>query len=83
MDLVGFHIGWDSYKPNEERLATIRNFSMPAKPSLTNIHSWHGFVNQLAPFLAMAPIMEPFRELLRKPQFKRVYWDKNLQEKFH
>ena len=26
--------------------------------------------------------MEPFRELLRKPQGKNVYWDANLQEEF-
>ncbi|XP_063884703.1 uncharacterized protein K02A2.6-like [Scylla paramamosain] len=27
--------------------------------------------------------MEPFRELLRKPQGKKVYWDVNLQENRH
>jgi len=82
LDFVGFHVGWDSYKPTDERLAAIRNFSMPEMPSLTDIRSWYGFVNQLAPFLATAPIMEPFRELLQKPQGKRVYWDSKLQEKF-
>jgi len=78
LDFVGFHVGWDSYKPTDERLAAIRNFSMPETPSLTDIRSWYGFVNQLAPFLATAPIMEPFRELLQKPQGKRVYWDSQL-----
>ncbi|XP_076042081.1 uncharacterized protein LOC143025983 [Oratosquilla oratoria] len=82
VDFVGFHVGWDAYKPTDERLAAIRNFSMPAEPSLTDVRSWHGFVNQMAPFLATAPIMEPFRELLRKPQGRKVYWDGNLQEKF-
>lgn len=72
-NFVGFHIGWDSYKPTGERLAAIREFSMPESPTLTDIWSWHGFVNQLAPFLTTAPIMEPFRELLRKPQGKKVY----------
>ncbi|XP_063889336.1 uncharacterized protein LOC135116054 [Scylla paramamosain] len=51
-------------------------------PTLTDIHSWHGFVNQLAPFLATAPVMEPFQKLLRKPQDKKVYWDESLLEKF-
>ncbi|KAK3888979.1 hypothetical protein Pcinc_006984 [Petrolisthes cinctipes] len=82
VDFVGFHVGWDAFKPTEERLAAIRNVDMPAEPSLTDIRSWHGFVNQLAPFLATAPIMEPFRELLKKPQGKKVYWDENLKEKF-
>ncbi|XP_076036521.1 uncharacterized protein LOC143022265 [Oratosquilla oratoria] len=82
VDFVGFHVGWDAYKPTEERLAAIRNFDMPVEPSITDIRSWHGFVNQLAPFLATAPVMEPFRELLRRPQGRKVYWDENLQEKF-
>lgn len=82
VDFVGFHVGWDTYRPTEERLAALRSFDMPPQPSLTDIRSWYGFVNQLAPFLATAPIMEPFRELLRKPQGKKVYWDDNLQNKF-
>ncbi|MPC71191.1 hypothetical protein E2C01_065463 [Portunus trituberculatus] len=45
--------------------------------------SWCGFVNQLAPFLATAPILNVFRELLKKPCGKSVYWDEQLQEKFH
>ncbi|KAK3889447.1 hypothetical protein Pcinc_006555 [Petrolisthes cinctipes] len=42
VDFVGFHVGWDVFKPTEERLAAIRNFDMPAEPSLTDIRSWHG-----------------------------------------
>ena len=34
---VGFLIGWDRYSPTEERLTAIRDFSMPSKPSLTDI----------------------------------------------
>ncbi len=82
VEFVGFHVGWESYKPTDERLAAVRDFSMPAKPTLTDIRSWFGFVNQLAPFIATAPIMEPFRDLLKRPQGKRVYWDEHLQEKF-
>ena len=77
-NFVGFHIGWDSYKPTDERLAAIQKFNMPEAPTLTDIRSWHGFVNQLATAL----VMEPFRELLRKPQGKKVYWDTQLQQKF-
>ena len=55
---------------------------MCAELTLTDICSWHGFIKQLAPFLATTPVMELFRKLLRKPQGKKVYWDPNLQEKF-
>lgn len=55
---------------------------MPESPTLTDIRSWHGFVNQLAAFLTTEPIMEPFRELLHKPQREKVYWDTQLQQKF-
>ena len=82
VDFVGFHLGWDEYKPTRERLAAIMDFSMPDNPTLTDIRSWHGFINQLAPFLATAPIMEPFRELLKKSHSKQVYWDDQLQQTF-
>lgn len=81
-EFVGFHLGWDHYQPTPERLAAIRDFPMPSQPTITDIRSWHGMVNQLAPFLATAPLMEPFRELLRRPAGKRVYWDDQLQQKF-
>ena len=55
---------------------------MPEKPTITDIRSWYGLVNQLAPFLAMAPVMAPFRELLKKNTSKQVYWDDHLQQKF-
>ena len=54
---------------------------MPTQPSITDIRSWYGFVNQVAPFLATVPIMEPFRELLKHPVGKRIYWDAQLEEK--
>ncbi|KAK4301582.1 hypothetical protein Pmani_026360 [Petrolisthes manimaculis] len=55
---------------------------MPPRPSRTDIHSWFGLVNQVAPFLAIAPIMEPFRELLKKPNGKHIYWDSTLDAIF-
>ena len=81
MDFVGFHLTWDAYRPTEDRPAAIRDFVMPAEPSITDIRSWFGFVNQIAPFLATAPIMAPFKDLLKKPTTKKVYWDDQLQEK--
>ena len=55
---------------------------MPPNPSLTNIRSWFSLINQGAPFLAVVPLMEPFRELLRKPSGKTVYWDGTLDAIF-
>lgn len=82
VDFVGYHLAWDTYKPTEERLTAVRDFTMPDKPSITDVRSWFGFVNQLAPFLATAPLMSPFRALLKKPAGKSVYWDECLLKKF-
>ncbi|XP_063863888.1 uncharacterized protein LOC135102537 [Scylla paramamosain] len=68
IDFVGFFLDWDSYQPAVERLSAIRALSMPDRPSIKDIRSWFGLVNQLAPFLATAPLMEPFRNLLKKKQ---------------
>ena len=80
VEFVGYHLGWEAYKPTEDRLSAIRNFALPSQPSITDIRSWFGFVNQLAPFLATAPIMAPFRDL-KKPTGRKVYWDEQLQQK--
>ena len=83
VEFVGFHIGWEAYKPTEDRLSAIRNFTLPTQPNITDIRSWFGFVNQLAPFLATAPIMAPFRDLLKRPTGRKVYWDEQLQQKLN
>ncbi|KAK3883907.1 hypothetical protein Pcinc_011809 [Petrolisthes cinctipes] len=75
-----FHFGWEEYRP-EDRLVAIRNFTVPSQPTITDIRSWFGFVNQLAPFLAAAPVMTPFRDLLKKPTGSKVYWDEQLRQK--
>ncbi|MPC96431.1 hypothetical protein E2C01_091689 [Portunus trituberculatus] len=77
VDFVGFSLGWEQYKPSSDKLVAIKQFPMPSQPSITDIRSWHELVNQLAPFMATAP--EPFRELLKKPAGKRIYWDLQLQ----
>ena len=82
VEFVGYSVGWEAYGPTEERLSAIKSFNMPAKPSITDIRSWFGLVNQLAPFLATAPVMAPFRELLKKPTARSVYWDDQLEIKF-
>ena len=82
VEFVGFDLGWESYHPTSGRLSAIRDFPMPAEPTITDIRSWHGLVNQLAPFMATAPVMAPFRDLLKKSAKKKVYWDSVLQQKF-
>lgn len=82
VDFVGFHLSLESYKLTDDRLAAVREFPMPDSPTITDIRSWHGFINQLASFLATAPVMEPFRELLKKPAGKLVYWDYLLRTEF-
>ena len=40
-------------------------------------------MNQVAPFYAVRPVMEPFRALLKPPEKgNRIYWDANLSELF-
>jgi len=56
---VGYHLGWDTYEPSTECLTAIRDFRILAQPSITDISSWFGLINQLAPFLATAPLMAP------------------------
>ena len=84
VDFAGFNITWDGYRPTDNMLSAFKNFPMPEKPTITNIRSWFGLVHQFAPFLTTAPLMEPFRNLLKSKNFhnKAVYWDSNLQELF-
>ena len=82
VEFVGYHVGWEAYHPTEDRLSAVKNFPMPPEPSITDIRAWYGLVNQLAPFLATAPVMAPFRDLLKKPVKKKVYWDEQLQREF-
>ena len=84
VDFVGYSIGWDDYIPSDDMLSAIKNFPMPDNPSIADIRSWFGLVNQAAPFLATAPVMAPFRDLLKPSNAtgKKVYWDSELQRLF-
>ena len=83
VEFVGYFLGWEDYRPTGDKLSAIKNFPMPEQPSITDIRSWFGLVNQLAPFLAVSPLMEPFRDLLKPGASKKVYWDQNLQTIFN
>ena len=82
VDFAGYHLEWDQYRPSGDLLEAISSFQMPAQPTLTDVRAWFGLVNQVAPFLAVAPLMEPFRELLKRPSGKQVYWDAQLRSIF-
>ena len=84
VEFCGYTIDWDSFRPSDDSIAAIRNFPMPREPTITDIRSWFGLVNQLAPFIATASIMSPFRELLKSSNLKgkKVHWDAQLQEAF-
>ena len=82
VDFVGYTLLWDKFLPSEDKLSAIKNFPMPESPSISDIRSWFGLVNQLAPFVATAPIMAPFRDLLKKGNGRKVYWDDNLKMRF-
>ncbi|XP_068204883.1 uncharacterized protein [Palaemon carinicauda] len=82
VEFVGFDACWDSFKLSEDCLSAIKSFSMPQKPTISDIRSCYGFVNQLVPFLTTVQIMTHFIYLLKKLSGKQVYWNEHLQEKF-
>ncbi|XP_045101329.1 uncharacterized protein LOC123498232 [Portunus trituberculatus] len=64
---AGYVLGWEDYQPSHDLIKSIADFTMPASPSLTDIRSWFGLVNQ---------------ELLKKPAGRTVYWDETLNAIF-
>ena len=70
VEFCGYLIGWEGYRPCDEMISAIKDFPMPAEPTITDIRAWFGLVNQLAPFIANAEIMSPFRDLLKSKKLK-------------
>ncbi|MPC72586.1 hypothetical protein E2C01_066898 [Portunus trituberculatus] len=79
VNFAGYLLGWEGYQLSHDLISIITDLKMPDKPTLTDVRSWLGLVNQVAPFLAVATVMEPFRAFLKKPNGKVVYWDKQLE----
>ena len=53
-------------------LAEVRDFSMPANPTISNIQSW--ISNQIVPLVAFSSFMEPFQEFSQpKIKVKRYF----------
>lgn len=78
VEYAGFDLTLDGYKPTEKFLHAIKTFPTPT--NLTSIRSWFGLINQVAYAFAQAPIMEPFRELLKHNS--KFYWDDSLDRLF-
>lgn len=78
VEFAGFDITLEGYKPPSRILQAIQDF--PSPTNLTNMRSWFGLINQTAYAFAQAPVMSPFRELLKKG--KPFYWDDTLESVF-
>ena len=81
VEFAGFIIGTDSVKPAPKIMEGIMNFPVPK--NISDVRGWFGLVNQVAPFFASRPVMQPFRELLKPAaKGKQIYWDENLTKLF-
>lgn len=79
---MSFHISRDSYKPTEERLSTIKNFSMPVQPTPANgLTLWCGISARPSAIFSHCPCPGVLRELLKKPSGKLVYLGNQLQQR--
>ena len=81
VEYAGFMVGEHSVKPNNKMIKSIQEF--PEPKNISDIRGWFGLVNQVSPFFAARPVMQPFRELLKTPASgKKIYWDSNLAKVF-
>ena len=81
VEFAGFNIGSDYVKPSKKILDSIAEFPIPK--NISDVRGWFGLVNQVAPFFASRPVMQPFRELLKPAaKGKQIYWDENLTRLF-
>ena len=61
---TGYLFDWEEYQPSRDLVSSITDFKMPVQPPLTAVQSWFGFINQVALFIVVAPVMKPFKKLL-------------------
>ena len=78
IEFAGFVVTPDSVKPSGKYTLAINNF--PSPKNITDVRSWHGVVNQISYACATAPLMEPFRSLL-KPGVP-FQWTDELEKSF-
>ena len=63
VDFAGFTLTPTGIRPSNQMLSAIADFPLPT--DITGARSWFGLINQVAFSLAIAPVMQPFRELLK------------------
>ena len=82
VEFAGFVVGRNTVKPAQRILDSISSFPVPK--TISDVRGWFGIVNQVAPFFASRPVMQPFRELLKPAaKGKGIYWDENLTKLFN
>ena len=81
VEFAGFEVGKNHIKPAKKIIDNIMAFPVPK--TISDVRGWFGLVNQVAPFFASRPIMQPFREMLKpSAKGKGIYWDDNLTKLF-
>ena len=81
VEFVRFMVGPRSVKPTAKMISAFEEFLSPK--TIMDIRAWFGLVNQVEPFFAARPTLQPFRELLKAPATgRRIYWDENLEKLF-
>ena len=76
--MIGQVLGYQRTESLPDHVKAIWEF--PTPKNLTDMRSYFALVNQVAPYYAVQPHLQPFRELLKKGS--RWYWDNRLQELF-
>ena len=77
VEFAGLLLTENGISPSPKMTEAITNFPIPK--SITDARSWFGLVNQVAFSTAIAPLMEPLRDLLKSDRF---YWDEALSAAF-
>ena len=75
---AGVRISADKVEPLPDHVQALRDFPVPK--TLTDMRSYFALVNQVSPYYATQPELQPFRDLLKKNSL--FYWDEILQKLF-
>lgn len=78
VDFAGLKITKEGVTPSDSMLSAIQNF--PAPKNITDARSWFGLVNQVAWAYSLGPIMQPFRDLVKKNAI--FTWNDALEQAF-
>ena len=78
VEFAGFNITLTDVQPSHKFTDAITQF--PTPQSITDVRAWFGLVNQVAYAFSMAPVMQPFRDLLKPTQ--AFLWTTQTQHAF-